>query len=143
MTQPNRAPSELPPQLLRLTLRTALGQILNGLPDLAAGTIACLHPADIGRIADTAINLHLIAAEQTPEGKQATADYNARTPTDAQNYNDAQLFLLALRDQTDKLNSTTAILEHDHLIRLKKVTAALAAAIDHGLGFYMPAGTDD
>lgn len=143
MTQPTRPPAELPPQLLRLTIRTALGQILNGLPDLAAGTIACLHPADIGRIAEAAINLHLIAAEQTPEGKQATADYNARTPADGQAYNDAQLFLAAWRGEVDKLRETTAGLDHAHLIRLRNATSILAEAIEHGLGFFMPAGSDD
>lgn len=128
--QPERLTSQMPPRLVRLMTRTVLGQIMNGLPDLAAGTLAAMHPDDASRIADTAMSLHLIAAEHTPEGKQAAADYAARTPTDGQAYNDAQLFLCAWRGDLDKLNRLVQACGTQRLLALRGIVGAMSAAIE-------------
>lgn len=132
---------------MRITAQTALGQIMSGSPDVAAGMIGKLSDEQRLSLADAAFKLHEMSYDGTAEGRSAAEQAEAeRTSNTGRAISLAGTYASALRGRHDEMSARLDHANTADLLWLQRASRVLAAAVDArlpaGLGVdhaFMPA----
>lgn len=114
----------------RIVATTALGQIMAGLPDAARGMIEPLKDDQKYQVGNAALELHQIATDATPEGRDANREHASTTEFEAQTLLMAGIYRYALLGRRDDWSRRLDQLDTADIQTMYRAARVLLSALD-------------